>query len=75
MVREGPRAGVAADELDAIASLRAAVSAMADTAVESAEAAVAVSQAHLATVKSMRAALQNYDHALTVLSRGPTDSR
>lgn len=42
MVREGPRAGVAADQLDAIASLRAAVSAMPDTAVESAEAAVAV---------------------------------
>lgn len=68
MTRETPRAGEAADQLDAIASLRAAVSAMADSAVDAAESELAVAQAHLSAMKSMRAAIRSYDRALTVLS-------
>ena len=71
---EPQKAGDAADYLDAIGSLRAAMAVMSDAAVEAAECAVAAAQSHLAALKSMRAAMQSYDNALMVLTT-PADRR
>lgn len=51
MPSEVPKAGQTADMLDAISSLRAAVSVMADSAVETAESQVAIAQAHAASIR------------------------
>ncbi|MDO3331637.1 hypothetical protein [Mycobacteroides abscessus] len=76
MTREIPKAGPAADLLDAVNSLRAGLMAGADAAVAAAESAAAAAQAHLAVVKSLRAAAQSYDQALSVFTQPnhPNDS-